>query len=211
MERYKVPIEIEFVSSEDGRGVYAENDNCVACHMEFMLANMDLLLSKTLTPSKAPGNLLESGKCKKGFLDVKPSLNIYAIKKPIPAPENNNPLFQSSNPFEDFTREINEGYGFGKGGRRDATTRHIVAFSDSRSASSIFAEIDDANIRKEKELAFNREMALLQQDMNMAVQGYGDVSMQLEQLNSLISAIDQMIIDINAQSCEDLRGKKTCE
>ena len=55
-------IEIIFANDEDGRGTYKANDNCIACHMEFLLANMERLLSKTLTPSKAPGNLFEKAK-----------------------------------------------------------------------------------------------------------------------------------------------------
>lgn len=206
-------IEINFVNSsdEEGDSGYAETDNCIACHAKFMLENMDLLLSKTLTPSKAPGNLLESGKCKKGFLKTKPSLNIYAIKKPIPAPQESNPLFQSNNPFEDFRREMTEGFGFGKGKRADAVTRHTAAFSGTRNASSIFAEIDDANVAREKELEFNKEMALLQQDLNSYAKGYGDLSMQIETTTSIVSALDQMNNDINANSCEALRSKKTCD
>ncbi|MDP4007835.1 MAG: hypothetical protein Q8P68_01455 [Candidatus Peregrinibacteria bacterium] len=197
--------------SGNSQSGYAETDNCIACHAKFMLENMDLLLSKTLTPSKAPGNLLESGKCKKGFLKTKPSLNIYAIKKPIPAPQESDPLFQSNNPFEDFRREMTEGFGFGKGERADAVTRHTVAFSGTRNASSIFAEIDDANVAREKELAFNKEMALLQQDLDSYAKGYGDLSMQIETTTSLVSALDQMNNDINANSCEALRSKKTCD
>lgn len=190
---------------------YYETDNCIACHTQFLLKNMDLLLSKTLTPSKAPGNLLESGKCKKSFGKVKPSLNIYAIKKPIPSPEDSNPLFQSSNPFEDFRREMNEGFGAGKGERADAVTKHVSAFSETRSAASIFGEIDDSVQARSAEIEFNEEMGVLQQHMDTYAKGYKDVSLQIETLNSLISATSDMNRDINENSCEDLRGKKTCQ
>lgn len=190
---------------------YYETDNCIACHTQFLLENMDLLLSKTLTPSKAPGNLLESGKCKKSFMKVKPSLNIYAIKKPIPSPEDNNPLFQSSNPFEDFRREMNEGYGAGKGERADAVTKHVAAFSETRSAASIFGEIDDSVQARSAELEFNEEMGILQQQMDTYAKGYKDVSMQLERMTSYASATADMGMDINENSCEALRGKKTCQ
>lgn len=190
---------------------YFETDNCIACHTQFLLENMDLLLSKTLTPSKAPGNLLESGKCKKSFGKVKPSLNIYAIKKPIPSPEDSNPLFQSSNPFEDFRREMNEGYGFGKGKRADAVTKHVAAFSETRSSASIFGEIDDVVQAREAELEFNEEMGVLQQQMDAYAKGYKDVSLQIERTTSFFSALSDMGVNINENSCEALRGKKTCE
>ncbi len=204
-------IEIEFVDTEDGRGLYKSNDNCVACHMQYMLANMDLLLAKTLTPSKAPGNLMESGKCKKGFLGIKPNINIYPIKKPIPSPQDTNPLFQSTNPFESFMREMNEGYGFGKGDRVDGITRHTVSFNENKTSYSIFSEIDDATAARQRELDLNRDMALLEQDLTMQTQSYKDVSMELERLNSYISSLDQATTDINENACEALRSKKTCE
>ena len=204
-------IEVEFINNEDGRGTYKANDNCVACHVDFMLANMDLLLSKTLTPSKAPGNLLESGKCKKGFLQITPSLNIYAVKKPIPTPPDDGAIFQSSNPFEDFVREVTEGYNTGNSGKVDRYTRNIVQFSEDRSTSSVFAEIDNATATAQAELNENREMVILQQRIAAKANMHQDVSAKLEEFHTLIGATQQMFRDINSDSCEALRGKKTCE
>ncbi len=190
-------------------GTYEATDNCVSCHIEFMLANFDLLLAKTLSPSKVPGNLLESGKCKKSFLKVKPSLNLFAVKKPIPQPPDDYQIFQTSNPFESFLSELTDGFTSNK--RTDRNTRHIVRFGDGKSLPSVLDEIDKADSAYAEELALNRQLALIEQEVEAQVNGYDDITGRMEEFNSLISALDGMATDINTNVCEALRSKKVCE
>ena len=74
---------------------YKTSDNCIACHAEKINDILKKVINTTLIPSKAPGNLGESAKCKKamsiGFGSI--SMFMYATPMPILTPPNDDLVF----------------------------------------------------------------------------------------------------------------------
>ena len=120
-------------------------------------------------------------------------------------------MFQSSNPFEDFQREMSEGYGTGKGGKVSRFTKHIVQYSENRTLSSVLTEVDKAASTTQAELDTNREISNIQQAINIKVQKHQDISAGLEQTSTYFSSMGQSLAEVNSGACEALRGKKSCE
>ena len=71
---------------------YQPGDSCVICEIEKINTAMGKTLDHTLSPNKATGNLMESGKCKDGygeFIDMQ----FITIARPIPTPPNDDVVF----------------------------------------------------------------------------------------------------------------------
>lgn len=80
-------ITVEYVTPADDEAnaskSYQPEDNCVACHLSFILQRMEQTLSKSLVPGKIPMNAFEDGTCKEAGTKVNLDLNVYVVKKPI--------------------------------------------------------------------------------------------------------------------------------
>lgn len=74
---------------------YSSSDNCIACHAEKINETLKKLISHTLSPNKAPGNLMESGKCKSAMATSfgSVSMNFYASSMPVKTPQNDDIIY----------------------------------------------------------------------------------------------------------------------
>lgn len=90
-------LQVNFVE-KPATSAYANSDNCIACHVEKINDVLKTVITHSLVPSKAPGNLGESAQCKKavatGFGSV--SMNFYAIAMPVQTPPNDDIIFGTS-------------------------------------------------------------------------------------------------------------------
>jgi hypothetical protein len=77
---------------------YQNADNCIACHAEKINDTLKKVINHTLVPSKAPGNLGESAKCKKAVSTAfgSISMNFYAIAMPVLTPVNDDLVYGMS-------------------------------------------------------------------------------------------------------------------
>lgn len=77
---------------------YANSDNCIACHAEKINDVLKTVITHSLVPSKAPGNLGESAQCKKAVATAfgSVSMNFYAIAMPVQTPPNDDIIFGTS-------------------------------------------------------------------------------------------------------------------
>ncbi len=74
---------------------FQDSDNCIACHAEKINAVLKNVISHSLVPAKAPGNLGEPGVCKKAlsasFGSI--SMNIYTLAMPVITPMNDDLVY----------------------------------------------------------------------------------------------------------------------
>lgn len=91
---------------------YANSDNCIACHVEKINDVLKTVITHSLVPTKAPGNLGESAQCKKAIADALGliNMNFYAISMPVKTPPNDDLIFGTS--VEDEWREFCEQTAF---------------------------------------------------------------------------------------------------
>lgn len=71
------------ISSEESVEEYDDTANCIACHVSYILAGLEMTLSKPVTPSKVSMNYFEDATCKEAGKKIGLDLNVYAVKKPI--------------------------------------------------------------------------------------------------------------------------------
>jgi len=89
---------------------YANSDNCIACHVEQINDVLKTVVSHTLAPSKAPGNLGESAQCKKAIADAfgAVSMNFYAVAMPVQTPANDDLVYGTTveEEWEEFCNRV---------------------------------------------------------------------------------------------------------
>lgn len=90
-------LQINYVT-KPATSAYANSDNCIACHVEKINDVLKTVVTHTLAPSKAPGNLGESAQCKKAIATAfgSVSMNFYAIAMPVQTPPNDDLIFGTS-------------------------------------------------------------------------------------------------------------------
>lgn len=90
-------LQVNYVE-KPATSAYANSDNCIACHVEKINDVLKTVVSHTLAPSKAPGNLGESAQCKKAIATAfgSVSMNFYAISMPVQTPTNDDLIFGTS-------------------------------------------------------------------------------------------------------------------
>lgn len=188
-----------------------EETNCFACHITYMTDLLNTAISKTLTPSKVPGNLFESGKCKKSFFSVKPSINFFMIAKPIPFPEDADLIFQSANPFDSFDSLYSNKNGkTNLNSKVDAYTSHFASVKN-KTAINLVSQVSEAKeaIRKaEKDQQYIDD---LYQEIDGEISGHQDILERLEEMNSNLRSFDTIFTQMSENVCNELKSKKTCE
>lgn len=97
-------FEINMVTGS-GDNPFAQTDNCISCHVKYIIDNLFETLQNDLTPNKVSGNLFEPSDCKKAFgkSSEKGSLNLVLVPVPITSP----PLDNLVDDFE-FGKEWNK-------------------------------------------------------------------------------------------------------
>lgn len=89
---------------------FKNSDNCIACHVEKINDTLKKVLTHSLVPSKAPGNLFESSKCKKSSSDAfgAISMNFYAITMPVKTPTNDDLVFgtNAADDWQNFCKTV---------------------------------------------------------------------------------------------------------
>lgn len=67
---------------------YQTSDNCIKCHLDYIVKTLDETVSKGLIPGKVSGNLMEPAICKKEFVASLSliDLNFIAIPMPLSTP-----------------------------------------------------------------------------------------------------------------------------
>ncbi len=96
-------LEINFISGEDEEEVqYEETTNCIDCHFTYISETLKEVTSHSLTPGKAPGNMLEDATCKGASTGKIPSINVFAISSPILTPANDDIIVDVSGKWENF-------------------------------------------------------------------------------------------------------------
>ncbi len=99
-------ITVDLIPGDAGVSTEESDADCIACHVSYILAGLEITLSKPVTPSKVSMNYFEDATCKEAGGKIGLNLNVYPIKKPIfTAPGDKIPDNPSKN-VEDLMADI---------------------------------------------------------------------------------------------------------
>lgn len=79
----KVNLVTQSGNEDHAEEKHEPTENCISCHLGFILERMEQVLDKPLVARKVPMNFGEEGTCKKAGKGVQIDLNVYLVKKPI--------------------------------------------------------------------------------------------------------------------------------
>lgn len=226
------------LSKKPATSAFQDEDNCIACHVEKLNDVLKDVVNHTLVPSKAPGNLGESAKCKKAMSTAfgSVSMNFYAVAMPVQTPKNDD-LIYGTNVEDSWERfcEVTAFFPFAEC-KKPANSAAESEYQIPPSITNTIAQKEMANASDDTTLEeVNR-------NINVALQGYianrdQDIAaLQLENqsgekatlYNSLKAELSQMnyyfflMRDIlhslhekidnmpGMQACTEINNKKEC-
>lgn len=164
---------------------FAEEDNCVACHIEHMNDLFKKTLNHNLIPGKITGNPFEPAQCKSGLGLVKFDVNINVLFNPIVTPPNDNLLLQPS-AFATWKRVKQlYPYFFADKENVDEPIPTIEDYTAQRLFSFARKETSRTAIIKDMEKIVKIEKAKIEQDLRKL-----ETSMDVEARNSTTQALD---------------------
>lgn len=213
---------------------FSNSDNCIACHLEKINDTLKKVINHSLAPSKAPGNLGESAKCKKGVLDAfAASMNIYVQSMPVKTPTNDDLMYGTN--IEDDLQSfcgINAFFPFEACKKTNGTTYEPPELLQETVA--------------QRELSFAPDEAAIEEvknNMDIALQGYQDarkealsqdkaakkasdaagaynpLKVELDNMNSYFTAFQDILHSLHdkvpsmpgKQACGVLKNKEECK
>lgn len=217
---------------------FAKSDNCIACHAEKINDVLKDLINHSLVPNKAPGNMMESGKCKKamstGFSSV--SMNFYASPMPIKTPQNDDIIF-GTNIEDDWYNYCNAvAFPFGCKKEKAPTDASKVEYTlppviSNTVAAKVTSQASDsasfgtvnADIQKGID-AYNLERSLGATKVDTGVKAdagssfFGPLKTEMDSMNSYFINFSDILQSLHekvdtmpgSQACTDIKSKKEC-
>ncbi|MCC7197301.1 hypothetical protein IT413_03875 [Candidatus Peregrinibacteria bacterium] len=217
---------------------FSSSDNCIACHAEKINDVLKNVITHSLVPNKAPGNMMESGKCKKamstGFGSV--SMNFYASPMPIRTPQNDDIIF-GTNIEDDWYNYCNAvAFPFGCRKEKAPTDSNKVEYTlppiisetvaakvtAQTSENSSFGNVN-ADIQKgidayslERSVGPARVDAGVKSDQGASF--FGPIKTEMDNMNSYFINFSDILQSLHEkvdtmpgpQACTDLKSKKKC-
>ena len=217
---------------------FSSSDNCIACHAEKINDTLKNLINHSLVPNKAPGNMMESGKCKKamstGFSSV--SMNFYASPMPIRTPQNDDIIF-GTNIEDDWYNYCNAvAFPFGCNKSKAPKDPNQVEYTlppviSDTVASKVTAQASEnasfgavnADIQKGIDAySLERSVGAARVDAGVSAdQGasfFGPVKTEMDNMNSYFINFSDILQSLHekvdsmpgSQACTDIKSKKEC-
>ncbi|KKP40547.1 MAG: hypothetical protein UR28_C0001G0057 [Candidatus Peregrinibacteria bacterium GW2011_GWF2_33_10] len=209
-------------STQEKTLVYQQTDNCIACHIQFILKTFEDLSNHSLVPNKVTGNILEAPKCKKAFENVSPGLNVTMIKQPITSPLDDNLI--SNTP--DFKKQLKDIYSFNEDSgeepsppldQNNFSNKFTKAEEKLLSTEQLSLEsAGNALIKLHDEIEFQiankKEQQPLEVETQATADNYKALGAEMSKMNSYFSSFFKMINQINTgeNACPALLNKKYC-
>lgn len=228
-------ITVKFVKKK--AAAYQNTDNCIACHVEKINEKLKETVTHSLTPAKAPGNLGETGSCKKASANslTAVGLNFYAIAQPVQTPKNDDIIYGVGiqeewknfvNIYKPFPVEERKATEAAKPNEAPipsteadrATKMALVLVAPDTTLQEVQVAIQseiDGNISKREEAIAVAE-ASLQSDTDAGF--YQALRREMEQMNAYFMLYQKILTSLHEkvegmsgkQACTDLKQKKEC-
>ncbi|MBT7736274.1 hypothetical protein HN709_01170 [Candidatus Peregrinibacteria bacterium] len=196
---------------------YQPGDSCVMCEIEKINTYMAKTLDHTLSPNKATGNLMESGKCKDGygeFIDMQ----FITIAKPIPTPANDDVVF-GRNIAEEWTKFVENYQPLGynqltSGGDADDTAdnqldRALSTTAPGTSVSDIIDKVASDMAKKESEARSKLDEEIESSGAQNVIIHAQTVLLNLKQMNSYFKGYNVLYDEIAKEVCPEILNKKS--
>lgn len=227
------------IISEPVTSQYQNSDNCIACHAEKINEVLDLVISHSLAPSKATGNLAEPAICKKAIAQVfsNVSLNVHTMSVPVETPQNDDLVFRTST-LEDFKQNCyaREFFPFDKcdDPSEDTETREYVPapILEDRAAKQAINSVADgetiaevqkriSNVIDSYTIEQQGRIELLEQENegDLGILSFSPLNTEMLKMNGYFINIRDIIKSLHVpvdtipgkQACEEFKNKRTCE
>jgi hypothetical protein len=213
-------------------------DNCIACHAEKINDVLRKVISYTLVPSKAPGNLAESGKCKKALSTAFGSvnMNIYTLAMPVQTPMNDD-LIYGPTIEEDWYNYCNQvAYPFSCTNKPAPKTvsqaqymppqsildmvskRELAGAADNAPQATVANNIDTAVTGYSSDKIAGLQSYSVTKAADKGIQMYQPVRTELDRMNYYFNSISDILHSLHepvagipgSQACTDLKNKQEC-
>lgn len=217
---------------------FKNSDNCISCHAEKINDILKKVINSTLSPSKAPGNLFESAKCKKALGDSfsKVSMNFYAIQVPVKTPINDD-IAYGTNIEDDWYNYCNAvSFPFPCAKKDPPKTVGGSQYTIPPSATDtvtgkVFSNTSDstsqADVSRDIQIGLDSYSLQRSTDLNAYEAGkgsdkalgfYNPLKVELNNMNAYFGNIRDILHSLHekvstiagGQACTDLNNKKEC-
>lgn len=214
-------ITVELVSETDETSAaedsYEETQNCIACHVSYILERMEQTTDESLVPSRVSTNWFEDASCKDAGSKVGMSLSVYTIAKPI-LQDKGDEIDENAN---DNVEEL-EGTLKALGANTDSSDVKSTSAAEDDSErisnthpTSSFDEIVEANLEAAKIRQENIEAAfdefMLRTRLENSTDLYTQVAAELSVLVTYFKNFQEALVDTSNGALEELIAKKYCE
>ncbi len=221
--------------TKPAQSLYADPDNCIACHVEKINERLKKTVSHTLAPNKATGNFGEIPKCKSSLLANFSSvnMNVYAIRQPIKTPLNDD-LMLGTNLSDDFKTFCNSVAFFPFSACDDAkkgtfddqqnlidvqTKLALTQAPDAVPFSTINQNIASGLQIAQAETSRLTATQSTGDEINAKMKSYRPLAVEMDQMNiyfmNLRDTLKSLHEPVDAitgpQACTILKNKKQCE
>lgn len=211
---------------------YANSDNCIACHVEKINDVLKTVVTHTLAPSKAPGNLGESAQCKKAIATAAGtiSMNFYAIAMPVKTPVNDDLIFgttieeewqQFCNdigyfPFdtckspEELIEEVESGAYEPPPLLSDRATKQVISQTPEGTPQSVVTQrINETIVGYQVQSNEAREALEAQRKTDESLVFFNPLLTEMDNMNYYFSKI-QVVLHSLHEEVEGFPGKQSC-
>lgn len=214
-------ITVELVSETDetskAEDNYEPTQDCIACHLSYILERMEQTTDESMVPSRVSTNWFEDASCKDAGSKVGMSLGVYAIPKPILQDSGDN---IDENP-NDNVEEL-EGTLTALGANTDSSDidRNTPSENDAERIitnhpAASFEEIVQANLDALQVREDNIEEAfdefMLRTRIENSIDLYTQVASELSVLVTYFKNFQSAIEETSNGALEELISKKYCE
>lgn len=196
---------------------FQPGDSCIACEVDQINTYMDKTLNHSMSPNKATGNLMETGKCKDGygeFIDMQ----FITIAKPIPTPPNDdvvygrniteewNEFIQNYQP-EAFNKLTVDGASDDTSDNQQERTASVIGENATVLDLIDKVALDVAN--KEAEAKRKFEEIVNTSDAKNVIIHAQTVLMNLKQMTAYFKGYNKLYTDITKDVCPEILNKKS--
>jgi hypothetical protein len=230
-------LDVKFIM-KPATSSYQNADNCIACHAEKINDTLKKVINHTLVPSKAPGNLGESAKCKKavGTAFGSISMNFYAVAMPVLTPVNDD-LVYGTNIEDDWYNYCNA-VAFPFSCRKEkapaspeqsnyvvpatitdmASKKEISYAQETLPLETLSRNVETAAVGLQNERQQNLVSYSVSQKADNAIGYFNPLKVELNLMNYYFSNIRDLLHSLHEKvngipgdpACTKLRDKKTC-
>ncbi len=211
---------------------YAPGETCIACEIAQINDDLWNTLKNNLSPNKAPGNIFESAKCKKGLVS-NPNINVVLMFNPVATP-NNSDLIGSKDivdRWNEFTKTFKPGLFTDQYNKRESSpvsAEEQKKLEDEVYQKSLYDDASEYAVSNSQNLISQQQ---LQNEINQIVNAsvaqtqrqirefeagssgaefgefYQLLSYEMDKMQTFLSIYQNTFAEISSEICPNIKSK----